>query len=68
MHEEAEDAETVVHADDDDVFVGEELAILTIFRGAAGAEAAPVDPKHDREFGAGLSCSGGPDVEREAVF
>ncbi len=30
-----------------DVAVGEELAVLTVFGGAAGGEAAAVDPDHD---------------------
>ena len=49
MGEEAEDAEAVVHGDDDDVAVGEELAVLAGLGGAAGGEAAAVDPDHDGE-------------------
>ena len=45
--EEAEDAEAVVHGDDDNVAVGEELAVLAGLGGAAGDKAAAVDPDHD---------------------
>jgi hypothetical protein len=45
--EEAEDAEAVVHGDDDDAAMGEELAVLAILGGASGGEAAAVDPDHD---------------------
>src|SRR5437879_13305516 len=65
--EEAEDAEAVVHGDDDYVAGGEELAVLTALGGAAASEAAAVDPDHDGE-GAGFGVGGGPDVEGEAVF
>ena len=67
MGEEAEDAEAVVHGDDDDAAVGEELAVLAVFGGASGVEAAAVDPDHDGQ-GAGTCPDGGPDVEGEAVF
>lgn len=63
--EEAEDAETVVHGDDDDVAVSEELAVLTALGGASVAKAAAVDPEHDGEvFGFG----GSPDVKGKAVL
>jgi hypothetical protein len=65
--EEAEDAEAVVHGDDDYVAMGEELAVLTVLGGAAADEAAAEDPDHDGE-GAGFGVGGGPDVEGEAVF
>ena len=56
--EEAEDAEAVVHADDDDVATGEELAVLAGLGGAAGGEAAAVDPDHDGELVPGLALAG----------
>jgi hypothetical protein len=65
--EEAEDAEAVVHGDDDYVAGGEELTVLTVLGGAAAGEAAAVDPDHDGE-GAGFCVGGGPDVKGEAVF
>ncbi len=57
MGEEAEDAEAVVHGDDDDVAMGEELAVLAVLGGAAADEAAAVDPDHDGE-GAGFGVGG----------
>ncbi len=71
MGEEAEDAQAVVHGDDDDAAMREELAILAILGGASGVEAATVDPDHNGEAGRfllGLGVEGRPDVEGEAVF
>ncbi len=58
MGEEAKDAEAVVHGDDDDAAMGEELAVLAALGGAAGDEAAAVDPDHDGELAVGLGAAG----------
>ena len=47
--------------------MGEELAVLAGLGGAAGDEAAAVDPDHDGKAAA-LGVGGGPDVEGEAIF
>src|SRR5665213_4458881 len=52
--------------------MGEELAVLAIFGGAAGGEASAVDPHHHGQAAAGflewLGVGGRPDVESEAVL
>src|SRR6185503_15229714 len=68
MDKEAEDAQAVVHGNNDDVPMSEELAVLTALRGAAGGEAAAVDPDHDGKLTVRFRIRGGPDVESEAVF
>ena len=50
MHEESEDAEAVVHGDDDHPVLREVRAFLARFRCGAGDEAATVDPHHHRKF------------------
>ena len=67
--EEAEDAEAVVHADDDDALRW--ARFWPSWRGsevAAGGEAAAVDPDHDGKLAASGGLGGSPDVEGEAVF
>ena len=61
VREEAEDAEAIVHRNDDDAFFGEVRAVLARFGGCAGGEAAAVDPDHDGElvFGFALSSFAG---------
>lgn len=71
MREEAEDAEAVVHRNDDDALFGEVGAVLARLGGGARGEAAAIDPDHDGElvFGfAFVDFGGRPDVEVEAVF
>ena len=67
MDEEAEDAEAVVHGDDDYIAMREKLSVLAGFGGTSGLEATAVNPDH---YGKAtlLRIGRSPDVQREAVF
>lgn len=71
MREESEDAEPIVHRNDDNAFFGEVGAVLARLRGSAADESSAVYPDHDGKlvFGFAFAELGRrPDVKVEAVF
>ncbi len=65
--EEAEPAEPVIEADDDDAMLRQARPVVEGKSRAAAAKPAAIDPHHDRPPGAGLQA-GGPHIEGQAVF
>ena len=69
MREEAEDAEAVVHRNDDNAFLGEVGTVLSRLGGCARDETAAINPDHHGQLVfAGAELRGRPHVEVETVL
>ena len=67
MHEKPENAQAVVHRNDDYVFLRQVRAVLPRLRCASGHEASAINPNHHGQFLGGSLCWD-PDVQRQTIF